>query len=240
MTGVKGGGRRYDSSGRQAQARRTQAAILDAAHRQFRRAGYGATTVATVAGDAGVSVETVYKAFGGKAGLVRALYDRALTGPGPMSAYERSDAMRARETNPRTIMRRWGELTTEVASQLTPIRLLIRAAAVNDPQIATLLKDSEDERLERMRHHADFLAERGYLRGDISTDKATDVLYACSSLEIYDVLVIQRAWPLPEFARFIGDFMITALLQPGADQTATGRQPPADMSVQSMEGWSGG
>jgi AcrR family transcriptional regulator len=217
MASVKGMRRRYDSSGRQAQARRTQQAILDTAQRQFLDAGYGATTVATIATEAGVSVETVYKAFGGKAGLVRALYDRALRGPGPVSAYERSDAMRARETDPATIMRRWGELTTEVAAQMTPIRLLIRAAAVTDPEIAALLKDGDDERLQRMRHHAQFLAERRYLRQDITTDQATDILYTCSSLEIYDVLVLQRGWPLPEFARFVGDFMIRALLSPTAD-----------------------
>lgn len=218
MTSVKGARRRYDSRGRQAQARRNQEAILDAAQRQFLDNGYGATTVAAIAAEAGVSVETVYKAFSGKSGLVRALYDRALRGRGPVSAYERSDEMRAREVDPRTIMRRWGELTTEVAAQLTPIRLLIRAAAVTDPEIAALLKDGDNERLERMRHHAEFLAERGYLREGITTDKATDVLYTCSSVEIYEVLVLQRCWPLPEFAGFIADFMITALLPHPAEQ----------------------
>lgn len=212
MTSVKGTRRRYNSSGRQAQARRNQETVLDAAQRQFLDTGYGATTVAAIAAEAGVSVETIFKAFGGKSGLVRAIYDRALRGQEPVSAYERSDEMRARETDPRTIMRTWGELTTEVAARMTPIRLLIRAAAVTDPEIAALLKDGDDERLERMRHHAEFLAERGYLRDGFTTDKATDVLYTCSSLEIYDVLVLQRGWPLPEFARFVADFMITALL----------------------------
>jgi AcrR family transcriptional regulator len=167
VTSVKGGRRPYDSRGRRAQARRNQEAVLDAAEARFRASGYGATTVAAIASEAGVSVETIYKAFGGKAGLVRALYDRALRGRGRVSAYERSDAMRARETDPRTIMRSWGELTSEVAAHMTPIRLLIRAAAVTDPEIATLLDASDDERLQRMRHHARFLAERGLpARGD--------------------------------------------------------------------------
>jgi len=214
VTSVKGSRRRYDSSGRQAQARRNQKAILDAAERQFFDSGYGATTVAAIATDAGTSVETVYKAFGGKAGLVRALYDRALRGRERASAYERSDEMAALETDPRTIMRKWGELTTEVATRMTPIRLLIRAAAVTDPEIAALLTAGDGERLERMRHNAEFLADRGSLREDVTTDKATDVLYTCSSLEIYEVLVLQRGWPPPEFARFVADFMMSALLTP--------------------------
>lgn len=219
MTDVKSQPRRYDSSGRQAQARRNRGEILDAAQRQFLDVGYGATTVAAIAGEAGVSVETVYKAFGGKPGLVRAMYDRALRGEGTSTAYERSDEMRAMETDPRTIMRKWGELTAEVAGLLTPIRLLIRAAAETDPDMAALLEDSDRERLQRMRHHATFLAERDYLREDLTIEQVADVLYTCSSLEIYDVLVRQREWALSDFARFVADFMINTLLRP---------DPPAD------------
>nr|MBA3414287.1 TetR/AcrR family transcriptional regulator [Chloroflexia bacterium] len=73
---------------------------------------------------------------------------------------------------------------------------------------------SDGERLNRMRHNAEFLADRGYLREDITIDKATDVLYTCSSLEIYEVLVLQRGWPPPEFARFVANFMISTLLTP--------------------------
>jgi len=57
--------------------------------------GYAATTIAAIAGEAGVSVETIYKAFGGKSGLVRAIYERGLTGRGPVPAYQRSEEMRS-------------------------------------------------------------------------------------------------------------------------------------------------
>src|SRR5438093_821022 len=128
MEQVKGK-RRYDSRGRQAQARRSREAILDVAQRQFLTTGYTATTIATIAGEADVSVETIYKAFGAKSGLVRAIYDRGLTGQGSVPAYQRSDEMRAHEANPETIMHKWGLLTTEVASVVTPIRVLMRSAA---------------------------------------------------------------------------------------------------------------
>ena len=206
--------RRYDSSSRQAQARRNREGILDAAERQFMANGYTPSTIAGIAAEAGVSVETVYKTFGSKSGLVRAIYERGLTGHGPVPAYQRSDMMRTDETNPRTIMGQWGLLTTEVASVVTPIRLLIRTAAASDPDMAALLKDSEHERLTRMRHHARFLAERGYLRDGITVAEATDILWTCSSLEIYDLLVLQRGWSDRRFARFIADFMIASLLPP--------------------------
>jgi AcrR family transcriptional regulator len=106
--------------------------ISQAPLRLFLEHGYGVTTVAEIATDAGVSVDAIYKGFGGKPGLVRAIYDRGLKGLGPIPAYQRSDEMRTREKDPVTIMRKRGELTAEVASTLTPIRLLMRAAATDD------------------------------------------------------------------------------------------------------------
>jgi AcrR family transcriptional regulator len=204
--------RRYDSSGRREQARRTRELLMDTAQREFVEGGYAATTVGAIAAAAGVSVETVYKSFGGKSGLVRAIYDRGLLGAGRRAAYERSDQMRERETDPRVIMREWGVLTTEVAAVVTPIRLLIRAAAATDPDMASLLTDSDRERMARMEHHARFLAERGYLRDDVTVAHAADVLWTCSSAEFYELLVLNRGWAPAEFARFVADFMISALL----------------------------
>jgi AcrR family transcriptional regulator len=214
MTTVKSK-RRYDSSGRQAQARRNREAILDAAQRQFLEGGYATTTIAAVAAEAGVSVETIYKAFGGKPGLVRAIYDRGLVGRQAVPAYQRADEMREGETDPRTIMRNWGRIASEVHSMVSPIERLVRAAAASDPDMAALLQAHNDLREARARHHARFLRERGYLRQGVTLGQATDILWTCTSDELYDLLVVQRGWSLPRFARFLGDYMIAALLPPG-------------------------
>jgi AcrR family transcriptional regulator len=206
--------RRYDASGRQAQARRNRQAVLDAAERQFLEGGYAATTIAAIAAEAGVSVETVYKAFGGKPGLVRAVYERGLAGRQPIPAFQRSDAMRERETDPRTIMRNWGELVSELSPVVSPIVQLARAAAASDPDMAALLRAANDDRERRARHHARFLQERGYLRQGLPLDQATDILWTCTSDELYDLLVTQRGWSPPRFARFLGDYLIAALLPP--------------------------
>ena len=205
--------RRYDASRRREQARLSREAVLDAAWRRFQDIGYAGTTVAAVAVEAGVSVETIYKGFGGKAGLVRAIYERGLAGTGRTSAYQRSDKMRERESDPREIIRQWGLLTAEVASQVTPIRLLMRSAATGDPDMAALLEESDQERLTRMRHHARFLRSRGYLREDVSLAEATDILWTCSSAEFYELLVLKRRWSRARFARFVADYLATALLQ---------------------------
>ena len=204
--------RRYDSSRRQELARRNRQAVLELAERRFLSDGYASTTIAAIAEEAGVSAELIYKVYGSKGGLVKAIHDRRLAGSGLVPAYQRSDQMREQHTDPRAILHEWGLLTAEVAATLTPIRLLLRAAASTDPDMATLLEHTENQRLERMRHHAEFLDQRGYLRSDVTLDEATDILWACSSTEFYELLVLQRKWPLPRFAQFITDFMTTGLL----------------------------
>ena len=211
MTNVKPR-RRYNATSRQEQARRNHDAILDVAEQRFLSDGYAGTTISTIASAAGVSVETIYKTFGGKPGLVGALYERGLSGRGDIPAYQRSDEMRAHEQDPRTIMHKWGELTAEVASVVSPIRLLMRAAAVADPEMAALLAQSDEERLGRMRDHAKFLKNRGYLRRGVTVAEATDVLWTCSSVELYELLVLRRGWSLRRFSRFVTNFMITALV----------------------------
>src|SRR5579864_8222748 len=120
--------RRYDSARRAEQARQTRNAIIETARRLFLRDGYAGTTIAAIAVEAQVSVETIYKAFGGKPGLVRAICDAALAGAGPVPAETRSDQLQAHEPDPRKIVRGWGELTVEVAPRIAPIILLVRSA----------------------------------------------------------------------------------------------------------------
>ncbi len=204
--------RRYDSTGRRAQALRTRTAILDAAERQFLEVGYGTATIASIAQEADVSVETIYKSFGSKSGLVREIYERGLKGREARRAYARSDEMREREHDPRAIMREWGRLTAEVASVVSPIRVLMRHLAVTDSEIEAVLDTAESERLARMRHHARFLKKQGHLREGVTLSEATDILWICSSLEIYELLVMRRGWSTARFARYVGNFMITALL----------------------------
>src|SRR5437879_13848677 len=80
--------RSYNSERRQEAARRRRREVLAAFRELLFGDGYHATTVRAVAERAGVSVETVYKAFGGKPGMVKALWDITLAGddePVPMA-----------------------------------------------------------------------------------------------------------------------------------------------------------
>jgi AcrR family transcriptional regulator len=204
--------RPYDASRRQEQARRTRDGIIDAAEQRFLRDGYGPTTIAAIAEDAGTSVDTIYKSFGGKPGLVRAIHDRNLQGEGPVPAERRSDRLQASEPDPRKIIQGWGNLTTEIAPRTAPILLLVGAAADSDAELHALLEELDAERLRRMTGNARRLRNAGHLRPGVTLAQAADVLWTYSSPELYELLVIRRAMPLEQYGRFVADAMINALL----------------------------
>jgi AcrR family transcriptional regulator len=204
--------RRYDSARRQEAAQERRAAVVEAASRLFMREGFSGTTIARIAEDAAVSEEMVYKVFGNKIALVRAIRDKALAGEGPVHAERRSDLMQASQNDPRAIIRGWGVLTMEVAPRVAPVLLLVREAAGSDAELARLDEEMDASRLTRMTHNARTLLNGGHLRAGITLDAATDVLWTYSSPQLYELLVIRRGWSVERYGRFIADSMIAALL----------------------------
>ena len=207
-------GRRYDSSGRIQAAQRTRAHVLDVARERFLAGGYAATTVAAISTAAGVSVETIYKSYGGKAGLVRALRDAALRGEGPVPAEQRSDRQAALASDPREIISGWGRLTSEVMPRVAPILLLVREAAGADDEMAVVRRETEDGRLERMAHNARYLVDGGHVRDGLGLERVRDVMFAYSSPELYELLVMRQGWPTDDYSRFVAEGIAAAVLPP--------------------------
>ncbi len=204
--------RRYDATRRREQALRTRQAIIEAARRRFLHDGYTATTVASIAADADASVDTIYKSFGGKAGLLRAMCEDALTGAGPVPAEQRSDAMQAAESDPAQLLRGLGTLTTEVAPRIAPLMLLLSTAAESDPALAELQADLESARLTRMAQVAQTLAGKTRLRAGCTVEQAADIMWTYSSPDLYRLLVVTRGWPPDRYGQFVGESLVDALL----------------------------
>jgi AcrR family transcriptional regulator len=204
--------RSYDASRRQERARRNHARIIETAERRFLRDGYASTTVADIAAAAGVSVDTIYKSFGGKPGLIRAIRDRALEGQQAVPAEQRSDQIQARAADPRAIITAWGAFVAELAPRAAPILLLIRDVAASDDEVRALRDEIDADRLQRMTDNAGRLQDAGHLRPGISLADAADVLWTYSSAELYELLVLRRGWSPSRYGQFVAEAMIDALL----------------------------
>jgi AcrR family transcriptional regulator len=206
--------RRYDSSRRREQARQTRRGVVESARELFLERGYADTTMSAVAAAAGVSVETVYKAFGNKGRLVKAVFDVAIVGddePVPMLQRERV-ALIEQEPSPRKKLVMYGEHLSEAGPRAGRLQLLIRSAAATHPDARMVWEQMVQERLVGMNAFARHLYDEGHLRPDLSVQEARDVLWTYNSVELFDLLVVQRGWDPKRYGRWIGDALIAALL----------------------------
>ncbi|MEO8696394.1 MAG: helix-turn-helix domain-containing protein [Acidimicrobiales bacterium] len=188
-------------------------ATLDTARAFFLENGFAATTVESIAQAAGVSAATIYKTYGGKAGLVRALCQSALEGAGAVPAEQRSNALRSGD-DPRQVIENWGRLVAEVSSRISPLLLLLRSAADADPEAAGLYEEFDEARVARMTDNARYLARAGHLRVGVTMRDARDILWLSASPELYDLLVTRRQWSIAKYSRFVTDTLTKALLSP--------------------------
>jgi AcrR family transcriptional regulator len=206
--------RSYDATGRRQQARRTRLAVIEAGRRLFVDSGYAATTLGSVAEAAGVSVETIYKTFDNKPGLVKAIFDVAVVGddePVPMLQRE-FVRLNMAEPDPRKKLAGYGEHVGEISLRTCPILLVVRDAAASDPGAAGVWAKLQAERLTGMTMFAQHLAAGGHLRAEVSIEEAGDVLWTHNSVELWDLLVNQRGWSIERFGRWVGQQLIAALL----------------------------
>jgi len=82
--------------------------------------------------------------------------------------------------------------------------------------MAALLEEANEARLARMAHNARQLLSRGDVREGVTIERARDVMFAYSSPELYEILVLRQRWSLEQYGRFVAEGMIAALLpQPG-------------------------
>lgn len=208
------GPRRYDSSRRQTQARLTRAAVLDAARHAFLEHGYAATTVGAIAAEAQVSVETVYKAFGNKAGLLKAIFDIAIVDDDePVPLQQRAMVARIQaEPDGNQKLHIYGTEYAKRAARAVPIQLLVRDAVASDSGANELLEQLNEERLTGMTAFSEHLHAAKVLRTGITATDALDVLWLFTSPEVYEKLVIERGWTAKRFGTWITEQLVAALL----------------------------
>ncbi len=205
--------RRYDSSRRRAQANEALAKILQAARRRFLQHGFAATTVAQIATDADVSVETVYKAFAGKAGLLKALFDVSVAGddePVPMAERDVIHQVIA-AASPEQKIKLYADHLARVMPRVAPVQLLARDAAAADAGAADVWAQTRRETLGAMKLFAANLAETGRLA--TKPGETRDILFTYHAPELYELLVIERGWSAKRYGSFIAAALVGALVK---------------------------
>lgn len=207
--------RRYDSRLRREQQAQTRRDILAAAGKLFRDRGYAGTPMPLVASEAGVVVETVYRAFGSKAGLFRAVLEATLAGGATRAEIPVKDrpAIRAviDEPDPRRQVELYAATQPGIHRRSGPLlRALVGAAA--DPELKAIWGEMEEWRLEGQGRFVRMLADRGALRPGLSFEEARDLTWTLCSLAVHDLLVVSRGWTSERYGAWLTQALTGDLL----------------------------
>src|SRR5690348_16435266 len=206
--------RRYDNSGRAELARQVRARVLGAAYEALLEGGWSGTTIAAVAARAGVSVETVYKRFGGKAGLLKAVYDVRLAGddePVPIGERPAVRALAA-ERDPRRAVRGYAALGLQLVERAGPLLAVLLESRGADRDLAAFSATTDAERLAGATAFVAHLVDLGGLRPGLDAERARDAVWALISPEVYVLLVHRRGWSLDAYEEWLAGALDAALL----------------------------
>jgi AcrR family transcriptional regulator len=199
--------RTYRSTKRAAQVAQSRRDIVHAAGILFRDGGYAGVSMPAIATEASVAVETIYRAFGSKAGLFRAVIEAAVAGGTARAEVpvEERPAIRAviDEHDPRRQVELYAATQPGIHRRSGPMLRVLAGGAAGDPELAALWREIENTRLIGQGRFVGMLAERGALQAGLAVESGRDGLWALCSLAVYDMLVETRGWSQEQYQTWL-------------------------------------
>ena len=134
-------------------ARQTRAAVLDAARDLFVADGYTQATMAAIADQAAVAVQTVYAVFGNKASILSEVIDRSIAGDDETALVRSRDWMQAVWDAPTAEerLRAYAGAVRRIMANAGDLLVAV-AAAKDNPEVTELADTTEGYDFEDTRH----------------------------------------------------------------------------------------
>lgn len=194
---------------RKAKTAATRRRMVTAAYELFCTRGYQATTMAEIAAQAQVAVQTLYFTFSTKSALLQEAFGHAVLGPEPLPPHLQPWFGR---------MRRAPDLRRGIAQavsgsivifeRVAPLITAVRAAAT-DPDVAAIFAHQEQLRRVGYTNILGVLVGKGPLRAGLSSSQATDVMFVLLSPDMYRAFVAGCGWTSDRYQTWV----TTALLR---------------------------
>ena len=212
-----GARRSYDATSRRKRAederRATRTRVVQAAADLFVRNGYTGTTMADIAREAGVAMQSVYSAGRSKADLLQAAVQRAVAGDDAEVLVHQRPAFAAvaDEPDPVRQIHLLADLACDIHRRSGPIQTAFRQAAAVEEAVAESLADEHRHRLET------FGAIIRMLPADRlkhSPEECAETAWAVASAEVFLLLRTVRGWSWDEIREWLRRTLVDVLLDP--------------------------
>jgi AcrR family transcriptional regulator len=196
----------------------TRRRLVAAAAELFGEQGYTATTVNSIARQAGVSLQTLYLAWGSKRDLLRAVLGQALSGTAggidadylPRLHAQMVAATKQSHTEPERTVRALAHVFRAIAERATPWWRIYRDAAATDHAIAHDWATLTAQRRQTTAALLQGLTDEDLPLG-LGRDQMTDTAWTLASPETCELLVRHGGYTLDAYERWVGDTLLAAL-----------------------------
>lgn len=208
------GVRLRDAAAPQARTRRTRSAVIDASRALFAERGYAATTIEAISDESDTPQATIYRLFGSKLGILKAVIDVGIVGDDQAIAMADRPQVREllAEPDPHDLLAGFARLLRDVMGRTGPVYRLLADAARSDEGAASLLAEIARQRQDGQRRVARSLARSGALRPGLRERDAADIIHALASPEVYGLLVLDRGWNGERYQRWVAAILRHQLL----------------------------
>jgi AcrR family transcriptional regulator len=209
--------RPYDARRRRERAeeerRSTQRRVVEAARGLFLTKGYVATTMAEIAREAGVALQSVYSAGQSKADLLHLVTDLAVAGDDEdvMLLERPTYAAVAAESIPERQVEMIAALIAATMERVAPVWVAYREAAAVDAKAAANLVAAHQRRHETFAGIIGMVPEDRLRR---SPEEATDTAWAIGSIDVFLLLRSIQGWDATEYAAWLSQTLLVQLLVP--------------------------
>jgi AcrR family transcriptional regulator len=209
--------RSYDATRRRERAEsereETRVKVVAAASRLFVEKGYTATTVGEIAKEAGVALQSVYKAGGSKAELLHHVVDVAVAGDTKDVLVQERPSFTAlmAETDPVAKVRMFAGMICDIQERLAPIQRASTEAAAVDEAAATYWRNAHRLRLQSFDVALRTLPQDRLRR---SHEETTATAWSIGSTEVYTLMTTVLGYDSDQVRVWLTDTLVDVLLRP--------------------------
>ena len=211
--------RPYDARRRHERAeeerRATRRRVVDAARELFLTRGYVATTMADIAREAGVALQSVYTAGRSKADLLHLVTDLAVAGDDQdVMLVDRPDFVAvAAESDPVRQVQMLASLIAATLDRLAPVWIAYREAAAVDPKAASNLVAAHRRRRETFGTMIGMVPEH---RLRHPPERSADTMWAVGSIDVFLLLRTVLDWDPARYEEWLRDSLVDQLVAPAS------------------------
>jgi AcrR family transcriptional regulator len=198
----------------QARTRLARRAVVDAARTLFLERGYGATTIEAISELSDVPPATVYRLFGSKRGILKALLDVSIVGDDEAVAMADRPPVRSLLADPEPTNQLAGfvGVAAQINSRTAAIYRILVSAAASDADAAALLRELTRQRQAGQGRIARSLSRARALKPQLRERDAGDIIHALLSPELYGLLVVDRGWSTERYEAWLTQTLVDQLV----------------------------